>query len=95
MAAYVIVDITVTDPVRYEEVKQRTPAVVAQYGGKYLSRGGQTEGLHGGWQPSRLVLLEFESLEKARQWESSPEYTAIKQLRDRCAVVNMILVQGD
>ncbi len=95
MTAYVVVDIIVTDPVLYEEVKRRTPPVVAQYGGRYLARGGQTEVLHGDWQPRRLVLLQFESLENARQWESSPEYTAIKSLRERCARVNMVLLPGN
>lgn len=94
MAAYVVVEITVTDPVRYEEVKRLTPPVVAQYGGKYLARGGQTEVLHGDWQPARLVLLQFDSLEQARQWESSPEYAAIKKLRDQCARVEMVLLPG-
>lgn len=95
MTAYVITEITVTDPVLYEDVKRRTPPVVAQYGGKYLARGGQTEVLHGDWQPSRLVLLEFESMEQARQWETSPEYCEIKILRDRCARVEMIVLQGN
>ena len=94
MAAYVLVDITITDPVLYEEVKQRTPPIVAQYGGRYLARGGHTESLHGSWQPKRLVLLLFDSLEQATTWESSPEYTAVKQLRDRCAQVNMLLLDG-
>lgn len=95
MAAYVVVDITITDSALYEEVKQRTPLVVAQYGGKYLARGGQVDVLHGTWQPARLVILEFESLEQARRWESSPEYTAIKLLRDQCARVNMVLLPGN
>ena len=56
MTAYVVVDIAITDPERYEEVKQRTPPIVAQYGGHYLARGGQTESLHGDWSPERLVL---------------------------------------
>lgn len=94
MTAYVLVDITITEPVLYEEVKRLTPPIVAQYGGKYLARGGLSERLHGEWQPARLVLLEFESLEKARAWESSPEYTAVKQLRERCAQVNMVMLQG-
>lgn len=94
MTAYVIVEITVTDPVQYEEVKRLTPPVVAQYGGKYLARGGQTEVLHGDWQPARLVLLQFDSLEQARLWESSPEYAAIKSLRDQCARVDMVLLPG-
>ena len=94
MPAYVLVDISITDPLLYEEVKQRTPPIVAQYGGRYLARGGHTESLHGNWQPKRLVLLQFDSLEQATAWESSPEYTAVKQLRDRCALVNMLLLDG-
>lgn len=94
MTAYVVVEILITDTALYEEVKKRTPQTVAQYGGRYLARGGQTETLHGDWQPSRLVLLEFDSVEKARDWESSPEYSAVKQLRDRCAQVNMVILQG-
>jgi len=94
MTAYILVDIAVTDPELYEEVKQRTPPIVAQYGGRYLARGGSTEVLHGNWNPERLVLLSFDSLEQANAWESSPEYTAVKQLRDRCARVNMVLLPG-
>ena len=94
MTAYVLVDITITDLEAYEEIKQRTPPIVAQYGGRYLARGGHTESLHGSWQPRRLVLLQFDSLEQAKAWESSPEYTAVKRLRDRCAQVNMQVLDG-
>ena len=94
MPAYVLVDITITDAVLYEEVKRRTPPIVAQYGGRYLARGEHTENLHGDWQPKRLVLLQFDSREQAAAWESSPEYTVVKQLRDRCAQVNMLLLDG-
>lgn len=94
MSAFVLVEITITDPVQYEEVKHLTPPIVAHYGGKYLARGGHTEVFHGDWQPARLVLLEFESIEAARTWESSPEYTMVKEMRDRCAKVNMVMLQG-
>lgn len=94
MTAFVLVEIDVTDPELYEEVKQRTPPIVALYGGRYLARGGYTEVLHGDWKPDRLVLLTFDNLEQAKAWESSPEYTAVKQLRDRCARVNMVMVDG-
>ncbi|MHB8856419.1 MAG: DUF1330 domain-containing protein [Bellilinea sp.] len=94
MPAYVLVDISITDPMQYEEVKKLTPPIVAQYGGRYLARGGHTESLHGNWQPKRLVLLQFDSLEQATAWESSPEYTAVKQLRDHCAQVSMLLLEG-
>lgn len=94
MTAYVVVDIDITDPELYEEVKLRTPLIVAQYGGRYLARGGHPELLHGIWKPERLVLLAFDSLEQAKAWESSPEYSAVKLLRDRCARVNMVLLTG-
>lgn len=93
MPAYVIVDITVTDPELYEEVKRRTPATVAAFGGTYLSRGGPSECLAGDWNPARLVLLQFESAQHVKNWLASPEYTAIRALRDRSARVNMVVTE--
>jgi uncharacterized protein (DUF1330 family) len=81
MTAYVIVDIDVTNPAAYDEYKKLAPPTVAAYGGKYLARGGRTETLEGEWLPNRLVILEFESVDRAKQWLDSPEYSAIKQLR--------------
>ena len=68
MAAYIIVEIEVTDPVGYEEYKQQAGATVEKYGGKYLVRGGATEVLEGDWQPKRIVVLEFATMERAREW---------------------------
>ena len=59
MAAYVIVEIEVTDPVGYEEYKKVASATVEKYGGKYIVRGGATEVLEGNWKPKRIVVLEF------------------------------------
>jgi uncharacterized protein (DUF1330 family) len=94
MPAYVIVDIEVTDPVGYQEYIKLAPPAVALYGGKYLARGGRTEVLEGDWQPRRLVILEFESLERARQWIDSPEYHPARQLRHRMANTNMVVIEG-
>ena len=94
MRAYVIVDIQVTNPDGYEKYKQLAPAAVAAYGGKYLARGGRCESLEGGWQPQRLVILEFESLEKAKAWLNSPEYAPARQLRHKYANSRMIVVEG-
>lgn len=94
MSAYVIVDIHITDPEGYEEYKKLTPPTVAAYGGRYLARGGRTECLEGDWRPERLVILEFESIERAREWLDSPEYRPIKAGRHRCARTNMIVVEG-
>ncbi len=94
MAAYVIVDIDVTNPVGYEDYKKIAASAVAAYDGKYVARGGKTETLEGDWSPTRLVILEFPSVERAKQWLNSPEYSAAKQLRHKYVKSQMIVVEG-
>lgn len=94
MTAYVIVDIDILDPQGYEEAKRLTPATVAAYGGRYLARGGRSESLEGVWSPKRLVVLEFESIERAKQWWDSPEYRPVKAARRSFAAVNMVVIEG-
>ncbi len=94
MTAYVIVDIDVNDPETYKEYAALAPATVQKYGGKHLARGGHTETLEGGWIPKRLVILQFESMERARQWLDSPEYMPVKRLRHQAAVSNMVAIEG-
>jgi len=94
MAAYVIVEINITDLVGYEEYRKLGPPTVAAYGGKFVVRGGKAEVLEGEWNPKRLVVLEFESAERAKQWWSSQEYSIPKQIRQRTSVTNMIVVEG-
>jgi uncharacterized protein (DUF1330 family) len=95
MPAYLVVEITVIDAKRYETVKKLTPPTVAQFGGKYLARGGETETLEGNWNPKRLVIMEFESMNQARAWWNSEAYTPIKALRQAYAITNMVLTEGD
>ena len=94
MSAYVVVDIQVTDFKVYDEYKSLAPATVAQFGGRYLARGGRTEKLEGNWLPTSLVILEFPSLEQAKAWINSPEYNPIKILRHQSATSNMVLIEG-
>lgn len=94
MAAYFIVDVEVTDPVGYEEYRKLVPATIAQYGGRFLVRGGAVEQLEGDWQPGRVVVLEFPSLEQAKHWYHSEEYRDPKALRFKTAKARMILVEG-
>ncbi len=94
MPAYVIADIDVSDPTKYEEYKKLAPATIAQYGGKYLARGGKVETLEGSWSPSRLVIVEFESAAQATEWYDSPEYRAARAKRQAAAKMNMIVVEG-
>ena len=94
MAAYVIVDIEVTDPEAYEDCKRLAPSTVAQYGGRYLARGGTTEVLEGSWSPNRLVILEFASRAQAKRWVDSADYRPARALRQRSARSNMVVVEG-
>ena len=94
MAAYVIVDIEVTDPVGYEEYKRLAAPTVAAYGGRYVVRGGAAETVEGDWVPRRLVVLEFESAEQAKRWCGSPEYAVARAVRQRTARSNMVIVAG-
>ena len=94
MSAYVIVDVTVHDPGRYEGYKKQAFDTVTAYGGRYIARGGTTEVLEGEWKPNRLVILEFPSLARAKEWLNSPEYAAPRALRHRTASTNMVVVEG-
>jgi uncharacterized protein (DUF1330 family) len=94
MTAYIILDIKVTDPVRYAEYKDLATLTVAQYGGKYIVRGGKAEKLEGDWTPARIVVLQFESVEQARKWLDSPEYRPALELRHQTSITRSIIVEG-
>lgn len=94
MAAYIIVNIEITDPGRYKEYIKVAPASIAKFGGKYLVRGGLAEKLEGAWEPRRVVILEFDTFENAKAWWSCEAYSAPKKLRQSAAITNMILVKG-
>ena len=94
MSAYVVVEIEVKDPVRYESYKQMVPPSLAPYAGRFLVRGGQVDTLEGDWSPKRFVIVEFPSVEKAKAWWASEEYAEAKALRQATAETQMILVAG-
>jgi uncharacterized protein (DUF1330 family) len=94
MAAYVIAQLTITDPEGFETYRKMVPATIAKYGGKYVVRGGNAETLEGHWDTERLVILEFEDVERAKQWWASEDYREAKQLRQRTAKTQLIVVEG-
>lgn len=94
MSAYVVVQITVRDSVAYERYKELAPPTIAAYEGRYVARGGSTDTLEGSWRPTRLVILEFPTAQRAREWWSSPEYAPAKELRQRSADTEMVLIEG-
>jgi len=94
MAAYIIVEIEVTDPVRYEEYKKQAAATVHKYGGKYIVRGGKTEVLEGNWKPKRIVILEFPTMDRAKEWLNCEEYREPRKLRHASSKTNMLVIEG-
>lgn len=94
MTAYVILDVDVTDPALYEEYKKLSGPALVPFGGRFLVRGGPVEVLEGDWRPSRVVVLEFPSPERAREWWGSELYRGAKAIRQRASRGHMILVEG-
>jgi uncharacterized protein (DUF1330 family) len=94
MPAYVISDVTFRDAAAVASYRTRAAASIAQYGGRYLVRGGSVERLEGGWQPANLIIVEFPDMARARAWYVSPEYAEALQFRDAALSRNLILVEG-
>ena len=94
MPAYVVVNVTVHDPVPYETYRQMAPPTIAVYGGRYLARGGAVDVREGDWNPNRLVILEFPDAKVARAWWESAEYAPAKALRQSCADAELVIVDG-
>jgi uncharacterized protein (DUF1330 family) len=90
----VIVETDVTDPEQYEQYKAASPAAIAAGGGRFLVRGGELAILEGDWQPSRIVMLEFDDLAAAKRWYESEAYQEAKKLRAGAASFRAIAVQG-
>ena len=93
-AAYLVGDIEVTDPDNYAKYAAGVPDTVAAYGGRYLVRGALGEVFEGSWSPKRLVVLEFESMDRAKAWYNSPEYAELKKLRQSASKGNLIFAEG-
>jgi uncharacterized protein (DUF1330 family) len=92
MPAYVIVEIEVLDEEAYSDYRRRAPAVVRQFGGRYLARG-EAEALEG--PPSlRTVILEFVDVETVRRWHTAEEYRELRELRQRATRSRLRVVAG-
>jgi uncharacterized protein (DUF1330 family) len=94
MAAYLYVDLEVTDPARYEEYRKAVPAVIAAHGGRYLVRGGASQVLEGDVQPKRQVVLEFPDMAALKAFWDSPEYAPLKKLRQQASRGSIVAIEG-
>ncbi len=94
-AAYVIVEMKISDPEQYKQYMAAAPASIADAGGEYLVRGGRHESLEGDWQPARLAVLKFPSFEQAKAWYDGEQYRAARARRlGATEQFNMIVVEG-
>lgn len=92
MSAYLIVDITIHDPDRYQDYVRQVPALIEKYQGNYLVRGGELEVKEGNWHPQRFIILEFPGRQQANAFLEDPEYQPVAAIRHASATTNVILV---
>ena len=93
--AYIIVDMKISDPERYKQYMAEAPAAVAAARGEYLVRGGRHEVMEGDWQPSRLAVLRFPSIDAAQAFYQGEKYRAARELRlGATEFFNMVVVEG-
>jgi len=94
MSIYMVIESQVRDAVLYHRYIELVAPIVEQYGGRYLVRGGKVTPLGDGWNPERMIILEFPAEEFVRQWLSSPEYQKIAPLREKGAATRAVLLEG-
>ena len=94
-AAYIIVDMLISDMEQYKQYMAEAPAAIAAAGGEYLVRGGRFETMEGQWQPGRLAMLRFPSYETAKAFYDGEMYRAARAKRlGATEFFNMVLVEG-
>ena len=94
MPAYLISDVTVRNAQAFEAYRNAAASSITKYDGRYLARGGAIEVLEGDWTPRVVILVEFPSTSRARDWYSSPEYQAALKYRADALSRNLILIDG-
>jgi len=93
--AYVLVDTKISNPENYEIYKEKAKPIAEKFGGKYLTRGGALEVIQNDlWSPTRLVLVEFPSIENAKAFHDSKEYLAVKKIRIENAESTLVILEG-
>jgi uncharacterized protein (DUF1330 family) len=90
---YVIAEVEVTDPAIVQKYSEKVPETLAPFNHHYVVRGGKTQSLEGA-PPKLIVIIAFDSAEKAREWYESPAYQAIKPLRLSAATSRLFIAEG-
>jgi uncharacterized protein (DUF1330 family) len=92
--AYILVQVNVTNSQQYAEYARLSPGIIEKFGGRFVARGGRNETLEGATAPSRIVIVEFPSYERAKEFYNSAEYTAARKVRAGAATAQFVLVEG-
>jgi uncharacterized protein (DUF1330 family) len=92
--AYVLVDIDIFDPAGFQEYREAVVPLVEKYEGKYIAVSDKVETLEGSWSPKRIVVIQFPSMARAREWYSCEEYREPCKIRKRTAKSSIILIEG-
>ena len=95
MAGYILVEVSgITDQETYAEYRKMVMPTLEAFGGRFLVRGGAPETLEGDWQPGRMVLLQFDSVTRAKEWWGSDLYRPARDKRQSVSSARMIVVEG-
>lgn len=94
MTALLISDVTVRDAEAMQTYRTRAAASIAEYGGRYLARGGAVESLEGTWNPCIIIVAKFRTIEQARAWYHSAAYASALEVKEHALTRNLILVEG-
>lgn len=94
MAAYLIANITITDPARFSQYREAVAPMIAAHGGRYVVRGGAVSVVEGEPGFDRLIILEFPDMASLRRFYDGAEYAPLLALRVSCTVSHVCLVEG-
>jgi uncharacterized protein (DUF1330 family) len=93
LPGYVVAEVDVTDPATFQKYAEKAPGTIAASNGHYIIRGGKSMSIEGE-PPKRFVVIAFDSVEKAKAWEDSPAYEAIKPIRHSSAKSRVFIIEG-
>ena len=94
MNGYMLINTEIFDPEVFAEFRPKIAEAMKAHGGRFVVRGGAVEVTEGDWEFQRVVIMEFDSYERARGFVRSPEYTSLQDLRDRCMHSKTMVVEG-
>lgn len=94
MSAYVIFDVEISNPARYADFMNGVKPALEAAGARYLARGGAHKVYEGDWEPRRIVLLEFPSVQAWEDFYTGPVYQGLKGVRDECSSARLVSVAG-